>query len=341
MPPPPIVIDPLMSADEAAAMVRLCERYGSYATYGSGSSAEEQQAAVFGEGVLQRHDVAMQFVRTGGRFGRQEAAQVLAARTNYFRETYAYETPVVEGIEPFLRHQGFVSAARHIHGRPVVAPAIVYANLLVPGQELAVHTDVPEFRGANRTCFPQWLLVVMLHSGLFEAYRRPIATGIAYFNECTGGALVFYPDGADGAAETLPARHNTAVVLDTDMTFHGVDRVGPPGALPPLGAGCRLQFAGDDTWCVVDGDSTLARYRWDEIRYSVSWKAYCYEDERDRRRCEEHEDDLTLPVVIDRLAADLEERGRLPEGRSDDTHLALTMIDEYIRFPAPAAQNGA
>ena len=40
-----------------------------------------------------------------------------------------------------------------------------------------MHTDVPEFRGANRKLVPQWLLVVMHHSGLFEDYRMPIATG--------------------------------------------------------------------------------------------------------------------------------------------------------------------
>jgi len=337
MSPSPVVLDPLMRASEAAAMISLCERHGNYATYGSGSSREEQHAAVFGEGVSQRHDVAMQFIRTGGRFGRGGDARALAARTNYFRETYAYERPVVEGVEPFLLHEGFIEAARRIHERPVIVPAIVYANLLIPGQELAVHTDVPEFRGANRTLFPQWLLVVMLHSGLFAAYRRPIATGIAYFDACVGRELVFYPDGASGAARTFPARHNTAIVLDTDTIFHGVDRVGAGDDMPVLGPQCNLRFAGDRTWEVIDGESTIARYRWDEIRYSVSWKAYCYADDGDRRRTERHQDDLTLPGVVDRLVADLKERGRLGDGRPDDTELALLMIDEYIRFPAPAA----
>ena len=83
------------------------------------------------------------------------------------------------GIEPFLHHEGLVDAARAVHGRPVIEPAIVYANILVPGQELAVHTDVPEFRGANRKIVPQWLIVVMHHSGLFDAWRMPIATGVA------------------------------------------------------------------------------------------------------------------------------------------------------------------
>ena len=45
---------------------------------------------------------------------------------------------------------------------------------------------MPEFRGLNRKNVPQWLLVVMHHSGLFDAWRLPIATGIAYFGAAEG-----------------------------------------------------------------------------------------------------------------------------------------------------------
>src|ERR671933_1110490 len=125
---------------------------------------------------------ASNFVRTGGRFGRKEDVRVLAARTNYFRETYAYGADVfLDGIETFRDHEALVEAARALHGNPVIVPSIVYANILLPGQELAVHTDVGEFRGANRKVVPQWLIVVMFHSGLFEDWRMPIATGISYF----------------------------------------------------------------------------------------------------------------------------------------------------------------
>ena len=75
------------------------------------------------------------------------------------------------------------------YGRPLIVPAIVYANILTPGQELAIHTDVPEFRGADRKRMPQWLLVTMLHSGLFDDYRIPIATCVSWFGANPGGAL--------------------------------------------------------------------------------------------------------------------------------------------------------
>jgi hypothetical protein len=170
------VFDPLLPCAQAEEMLRLCERFGVYGLYSQAASAAE-----IGQGLFQRHDAVMNFLRTGGRFGRHDSVEALGARTNYFRESYAYGADVrIDGIEPFLHHEGFVEAARAIHGRPVIEPAIVYANLLVPGQELAVHTDVPEFRGANRKLYPQWLMVVMHHSGLFDDHRIPIATAVGW-----------------------------------------------------------------------------------------------------------------------------------------------------------------
>ena len=162
------ILDPLLEPAEADAMLRLCERFGRYGSY-----AEDATNAVpFAAGLPQRYDAALNFVKSGGRFGRHEAASLLAARTNYFRETYAYDAEATPGIESFMHHPALLEAARKIHDCAVVVPNIVYANLLVPGQELAVHTDVPEFRGANRKLYPQWLMVVMLHSGLFSSWRR-------------------------------------------------------------------------------------------------------------------------------------------------------------------------
>lgn len=322
--------DPLLSASLADTMLRLCERHGSYGMY-----SEEGTADDFGTGLPQRYDAAINFVRTGGRFGRQEPIETLAARTNYFRETYAYRERVTRpGIEPFRDFEGFFAAARAIHGRPVVEPAIVYANILLPGQELAVHTDVPEFRGMSRMTDPQWLLVAMHHSGLFERWRLPIVTAVAYFESCAGGAFAFYPNGPDAEAATVPVKHNTALILDTDSVFHGVDRVAEEGnPIPALAPGMRLIWE-DGRWRVGRDGETVAAYGWGEIRFSVSWKAYCHADDADRRRVQDHTDDLTRARAVDVLVADLRERGRLGESLPDRRTLALAMIEEYVRFPS-------
>jgi hypothetical protein len=325
--------DPLFPEDEAAALVRLCEAFGSYGMYGRAPVEED-----LGRGLFQRHDAAMNYIQSGGRFARKEPLETAAFRTNYFRETYAYAEPLVPGIEKFLRHDGFIEAARSLYGRRVVVPAIVYANLLIPGQELAVHTDVPEFRGCNRTKDPEWLMVVMHHSGLFEPWRMPIATAVSWFRGYRGGEFAFYPEGADAPPRTLRARHDTAILMDTDSVFHGVDRVAETVALPPLDLKMRLAYEGSDRWRLGHGDEAVACYAWDDIRFSISWKAYCFADEAELRLVREHSDDLTRARILDLLGADLCKRGRVrgevPKGRA----LALLLIDEYIRFPKSAPE---
>ncbi len=325
--------DPLLSETQADALVRLCEAYGSYGMY-----SEEPTFAGFGEGLPARYDAVRNFVKTGGRFARHEDIRTLAARTNYFRETYAYGHEIrAAGIEPFLYHEGFIEASRQLYGRPVIEPAIVFANLLVPGQELAVHTDVGEFRGVSRKTHPQWLIVVMHHSKLFEEWRMPIATGVSWFHDCKGGEFVFYPDGAAAAPVAQPVRYNTAVLLDTDSVFHGVDRVAETSQpITPLARGMRLSFAGDRTWHVIDKERSVATYDWRDLRFSVSWKAYCFADAAEKKRWQEHSDDLTVDFVVDRLLDDMRHRGHMEGDPPRDHVLCERLIDEYIHYPAPA-----
>ncbi len=81
------------------------------------------------------------------------------------------------------------------------------------------------------------------------------------------------------------------------------------------------------------GDKVLEHYTWDDLRFSISWKAYCYVDEADRRRVHEHSEDLDRRFVLDTLCADLRDRGRIGDKLPDDTELALAIIDEYIAYP--------
>jgi hypothetical protein len=326
-----VAVDSLMGDAGAEAMIDLCERFARYGMY-----SQEHVDSDIGRGLPQRYDAARNFVRTGGRFARDEPAAMLAARTNYFREEYAYGLRgVIDGIDGFLHHEAFVEAGRELFGRPVIEPAIVFANLMVPGQELAVHTDVPEFRGCNRKVMPQWLLVAMHHSGLFDAWRMPIATGVSWYHDCAGGEFAYWPDGASRAPVAHQVRRDTALVLDADSVFHGVDRVASSvDEMAPLKPGMALEFAGNGEWAVrADGDE-VSRYRWDELRFSVSWKAYCFEDAAEQAAWRDHADDLSIDAVVDRFIADLRERGRLAEGDvTVDRDLGELIIDEYIAFP--------
>ncbi|MFM8236811.1 MAG: hypothetical protein ACKOBG_03505 [Actinomycetota bacterium] len=316
---PVVTLDPCLGTVEARAMVELCHRTAPYRMYGD----REQIDHPIARGLSQRQDALQQFVRSG-----DEHPAALATRTSYFREEFAYGTrELAPGVAPFLHHEGFIEAARAIHGRPVIEPAIVYGNLMVPGQEHATHTDVPEFRGANRKVVPQWLLVVMHHSGLFADHRMPIATGIAWFHDCDGGELSYWPDGPDGPRREHRVRYDTALVLDTDTVFHGVERIGvvEAASLPRIRPGTTLTVDGD-RWVLVNGaGEELGRYDWSELRCSVSWKAYCFADERERDTWRDGSDDLTIDVILDRLVADLVDRGRVASDPERDHELGLVL----------------
>jgi hypothetical protein len=332
-----LVLDPLLGTDGADAVVRLWHDFGSYGQY-----SNEGFDTRFAPDLPQRYDARENFVRTGGRFRRDvEDPGLLGARTNYFRETYAYgdetfsDDPAVGAL---MHHDGLLDAARKIHGRDVVVPAILYANILMPGQELAVHTDVPEFRGADRKHLPQWLLVVMHHSGLFERWRLPIATGIAWFHDSEHGALAYWPDGPAAPKDEHRIRANTALVLDTDTVFHGVDRVTSDAAsvVPPVAPDSTLAPAGGvgEPWVLRSAaDEEVARYDWDELRFSVSWTAYVFADEAEREAWRTGSDDLDEDAIVDRLVADLVERGLAAPDVPRDPDLGLLLIDTYVGFP--------
>ena len=113
----------------------------------------------------------------------------------------------------------------------------------------------------------------------------------------------------------------------------------PDGAgkeMAPLRPGMSLDYVGDRTWTVHDGDTEVVQYPWEELRFSVSWKAYCFEDEHEQQTWRDNTDDLTIDAVVERLTDDLRERGRINGAVPGNPDLALMIIDEYIRFPTPA-----
>jgi hypothetical protein len=120
--------------------------------------------------------------------------------------------------------------------------------------------------------------------------------------------------------------------------FHGVDRIASSSEeMPPLKPGMHLAYAGDKRWVVLaeDGRTEVAHYRWDELRFSVSWKAYCFANERERDTWRAGGDDLSIDVVLERLVNDLRARGRINGPLPSKPEIALMIIDEYIVFPEP------
>jgi hypothetical protein len=262
----------------------------------------------------------------------------------WFRQDFARESQVeVDGAELILDNERFASAAQELGGGPhaVVRPQAAYVNIMGPTPfPFPPHLDIPAFRGFTRATQPVWLLKTMKTSGLFEAWRTRIATGVSWFYAGPGGDFHYWPDGPEGPMLVERAPYdNVAVLADNESTFHGVAALGVPGAsMPPgLQRDSRL-VRGSAGWDVLDAEGgAQAHFEDSQVRITVSWKADVFANADDARAHDCGEDPLTLAAVVDALQRDLARRGIEAGEPSDpltDQEWIATLAATY-RDPAP------
>lgn len=278
---------------------------------------------------------------SGSGTGADPAGEVPVAPV--FRGDWADRNRVLDGVEPLLGDPGFVEGARALFGAEIVRPHTVYVNLTwqLPFPQGRGHVDIPAFRGFDRSTVPVTFLTIMGLSGLFEDERVKVATAVAWFHHGPDGGFEYWPDGA-GAASVVHegAIHNTAVVGDNDFMWHRVRPLGDPAdGMVTLDLGAELHGLDQDRWRIVASDgSEVAAFGRDRLRVSLSWKADVFGDDAERRRHDEHVDDLDLDRVLQRLSDDLARRGLDPSIPSDtplrDPEFVARLQAAYVRYPA-------
>lgn len=271
--------------------------------------------------------------------GQGEPAQMIVAPV--FRGNWASDGVVLDGVQPLLDSDRFAEAARQVFDAEIVRPTTVYVNLTwqLPFPQGAGHTDVPAFRGFDRTTYPIAFLTIMGLSGLFEDYRVKVATGVSWFYKGEGGGFEFWPDGPAAPSKVHEeAINNTAVVADNDFMWH---RVRPTGRVEDgmltLTRDAELVRLHGDTWAIVDEGERRATFPFEQVRVSLSWKGIVFTDDDDRRRYDEHLDDISLDQVLSRFADDLAARGivaAIPAANPvQDPEFVRLLRDTYVRYP--------
>ena len=258
-----------------------------------------------------------------------------------FRGDWAYDAPQIEGVEPLLFHEGFRDAAQRIFGAEVVRPQQVYANLTwqLPFAQGPGHTDVPAFRGVDRTEHPTQLLQMMGHSRLFERYRVRIATAVAWFYQGEDGGFEYWPDGPDGPSQIHEGEiFNTAIIGDNDFMYHRVRPVGrrADGIPGPMTLETRLERIEGERWRLLEGDQVLGSPHYQDLRISVSWKANVFVDAAEARLYDEHDDELSIDAVWEAFYRDLSARGEAfdePPDPSRDESFTELLGRTYLRAP--------
>jgi len=261
-----------------------------------------------------------------------------------FRGNWATDGVPEPDVEPLLHNQRFVEGAKQLFDAEIVRPQTVYVNLTwqLPFPQGAGHTDIPAFRGFDRTEHPITFLTMMGLSGLFEDVRVKVATAVSWFYRGTDGGFEYWPEGPSRPSLVHEgAMENTAIVGDNDFMWHRVRPTGrPEDGMATLTSDSELRRNGDDDddqWAIVDGGRTVASFPAEQLRVSLSWKAEVFESENHRRRHDDHLDDIDLDEVLRRFSDDLRRRGIDLTIASDDPTRDPGFIrllqQTYVRYP--------
>ncbi len=260
-----------------------------------------------------------------------------------FRRDWAVAGDVLPGVADLLDHGPFVDAARKVFDAEIVCPHTVYANLTwqLPFAQGRGHVDIPAFRGFDRTTIPVTFLTIMGLSGLFEEERVKIATAVAWLYSGSDGGFEYWPNGPDEPPVVHEgAIYNTAIVGDNDFMWHRVRPLGDPAdGMVQLSLDSELTSDDGRDWHIDEPDvGEVARFARDALRVSISWKATVYFSEDDRRRHEDHSDDLDGEAVLERFAADLTARDLDPTVPESDPfrnpEFVARLQSAYMHYPA-------
>lgn len=283
-----------------------------------------------------RIDVAHHHFKSGGITGRKESFEKMVGRLLAFNKIlHQSDLATVPGIEALFSSPKYLEAVATIcPGKPVIDPIQLGIIILVPGQEVAVHYDVPWFQGATRYDFPQWLLVAMEQSGLFTDYLTPQIQGVAYIHRfnITGGGFVFWPE-IDNPLD-IPAIPNTGIILDGSVVAHGVHPFGSGNSLK-MQPHHRYQLISDGgNWTIWNEDGPLNyTFKTDELRVSLVWRSRCFVSEAEAQAWHQAPK-MDLSTVLNQLKTDLQRRGVLTNDNIAPLDLALLIIETYIQYPS-------
>jgi len=149
--------------------------------------------------------------------------------------------------------------------------------------------------------------------------------------DTTGGAFSFFPNGAFGDRVDFKPEFNTGVILDTDSVYHRVPTCQPTNKtnhIPPFHP-MHTQLIWDKgmkKWLLQENSTTIRMYDDDDLRISLSWKAYLFETEEMYQLWENKEQNLTVPMVLNQWRSNLLNQGYIEADSTVEDFLVVLAV---------------
>ena len=256
-------------------------------------------------------------------------------RPMWFQNDWVHDVFAAEGSDLFLRHEGYIEAAKQFYGAEVVEPKSVYVNLMAAIADGGpAHTDNPRSTDGIAPTRRCGCCGPCCGPGLFDRFEILQATAIWWMNDVEGGGLFYWPDGPDNPpVQHVGSMANTALIGDNHGMFHQVAPIGPfDGGTRLITPSAALAPVADGTgdWAVTDHGELQFRAPLDTFRVSVLWKADVYTTAA--QRAQRSANTLSMQDVADTFNDDLARKGstvRFDLALVDDPSLKAALADVY------------
>ena len=210
-------------------------------------------------------------------FFEQEPIEKLVSNVQSFQQYLFSEDLDLPELRSLFNSKKYEEASKGVCGsdHPYFKRVQVNLILMLPGQDLPMHFDLPWFRnGANRCALwlmlcstkltqvfsyrfnlPQWLLLAMAGSKFWAQEQYPQVQGVAYIHsieDVQGGNFFLYPQGPGGQEVSFESKANTGLVLDGIKVIHGVERFNPGYSAPDIDKGEHfLTYTGSNEAIII------------------------------------------------------------------------------------------
>lgn len=290
-----------------------------------------------------RIDVGRHFLNTGGFSNDMETSEKMLSRILLF---YQRQTEFIDRQE--FKEDGFLKNVQNLcssSGSPSKHIVDVFqfnVFLLLAGQEVPIHVDTPYFYGADRTRFPEWLLVLMKQSKLFKELEIKDIKGSIWLTENLddqGGSFYLYPEEHSNNYTIFKSVFNRGIVFDGTQLINGVTRFLPDESILFENRTQRFSVKYDrssNQWGLHDASDNLIRlYSSEQVKLSAIWRAHCFENEQAKVKfnSQRDEDYLTIYQIAERFKNDLKSNNKLPTEDIKLIDLWTIVLKEYLDYP--------
>jgi len=301
----------------------------------------------------QRIDVGKHFIMTGGPEAIREPYEDMISRVSSFGR-YLFDLKQLPVVEKLFENPKFLKFAKSVcpKEKQILDPFQFNFILSVPGQTVALHLDAPYFLGATRFQVPQWLLAVMVFSGLFQDRFIDQVQVVGYLHDQmamadrNSGGLFLYYDENSATPKSFPSSPLSGISVDGSKTLHAAGVFKPDVKTPFLDKDKdnALFYAGDERWELRSEGQVVQQYNSSELRMTIVYRARCFASDLERQRYlkQAPEDMLSLDQILETLKDDLVVKRKISKEQAstiDRLDLAVMLLDTYIKYPLPDLQH--